>query len=73
MSHSPLNHSIEENLSRSATPPKTRAGVMIAKVSWNIAKTLSGTVPLRAPRSTPAKNALSKPPVNQPPSPKARL
>ena len=59
---------------RSAKPPITSAGVMIAKVIWNIANTVSGTVPLTASRVTPARNALPRLPMKPcaaPPSPKA--
>ena len=39
------------------------AGVMIAKVSWYIANTVSGIVPASDPRVTPARNALPSPPM----------
>lgn len=61
---------------RSAKPPTMSAGVMIAKVIWNIANTVSGIEPLTASCVTPARNALSRPPIQAfapPPSPKARL
>jgi hypothetical protein len=58
---------------RSAKAPTTSAGVMIAKVSWNIANTVSGTVPDSAPSPTPAKNAFDRPPTAGPPGPNARL
>src|SRR5580658_2900857 len=43
-SHRPMNHIMAENFMRSANEPQISAGVMIAKVAWNIAYTLSGTV-----------------------------
>ena len=36
-SQMPMNHSIAENFMRSANEPQISAGVMIAKVNWNIA------------------------------------
>ena len=41
---SDMNTSIAENFMRSAKAPAISAGVMIAKVSWNIAYTVSGIV-----------------------------
>ena len=35
----PMNHSIAENFMRSAKAPVMSAGVMMAKVSWNMQKT----------------------------------
>ena len=32
-----MNHSMAENFMRSANAPQISAGVMIAKVTWNIA------------------------------------
>jgi len=61
---------------RSAKPPMTSAGVMIAKVIWNMKKTVSGTVPDTEARVTPDRNALSRPPMNAcsgPPSPKVNV
>ena len=49
---------------RSANPPITSAGVMMANVSWNMKKTVSGMVPDNASRVTPARNALSRPPIH---------
>ena len=43
-----MNQSSAENFMRSAKAPLISAGVMIAKVIWNIMKTLSGIVPLSA-------------------------
>jgi hypothetical protein len=65
--------STAEKRMRSAKPPMTSAGVMIAKVIWNMKKTVSGTVPEIEVRVTPDRNALSRPPMNaciEPPSPK---
>ena len=39
-----MNHSMDENLMRSTKAPTTSAGVMMAKVSWNMAQTDSGMV-----------------------------
>ena len=39
----PMNTSIAENFMRSAKAPTISAGVMMAKVSWNMMNTLSGT------------------------------
>ena len=52
------------------------AGVMMAKVIWNMKNTLSGIVPCSVPKPTPAKKTLPRPPIQAlalPPSPKARL
>ena len=43
-----MNHIMAENFMRSAKAPAIRAGVMMAKVSWNIMKTVSGTVLARS-------------------------
>ena len=40
----------------------TSAGVMIAKVSWYIANTVSGMLPLTVFTSMPDRKALPKPP-----------
>ena len=42
-----MKASIAENFMRSAKAPAISAGVMIAKVSWNIAYTVSGMVSAR--------------------------
>src|ERR1700688_1139613 len=42
-----MNHSMAENFMRSANAPQIRAGVMMAKVSWNIEYTTSGIVGAR--------------------------
>ncbi len=39
-----MKTSMAENFMRSAKAPAISAGVMIAKVSWNIAYTVSGIV-----------------------------
>ena len=39
-----MNSSSAENFMRSANAPAISAGVMIAKVIWNITKTVSGMV-----------------------------
>ena len=69
-----MNHSIAENFMRSAKAPTMSAGVMMAKVSWNIWNTLSGIVPDTV--STPTFESSTLPiPTNAlsaPPSPKAR-
>src|SRR5580658_7768057 len=43
-SQSPMNHIIAENFIRSAKEPQISAGVMIAKVAWNMQYTVSGMV-----------------------------
>ena len=48
---------------RSAKPPMTSAGVMMAKVIWNMKNRVSGMVPLSASRVTPSRKALSSPPM----------
>ena len=70
----PVNHSTALNRIRSAKPPMTSAGVMIAKVSWNIANAGSGTVPLSESRPTPLNHTLLMEPIKAcalPPSPNA--
>src|SRR5579863_2242239 len=71
ISHIPMNHIIAENFMRSANEPQIRAGVMIAKVAWNIAYTVSGMVVPRCEAltfisscmyTTPLKKARLKPP-----------
>ena len=57
--------SIAENFIRSAKAPAIKAGVIIAKVSWNIISTVSGIVPLIASAPIPARNALPKPPTKE--------
>ena len=60
---------------RSAKPPTMSAGVIIAKVIWNSAKTLSGMVPEAVSSPIYASKILSRPPMkafSEPPSPKAR-
>ena len=58
-----MNSSIAPNRTRSANAPMMSAGVMIAKVSWNMANTVSGMEPVSAPRGTFARNALPSPPT----------
>ena len=48
---------------RSAIPPTNSAGVMMAKVSWNMMKTVSGMVPLRESMATPLSQAADNPPT----------
>ena len=74
-----MNHSTAENFMRSAKAPMISAGVMAAKVSWNIAKIISGMyTPLEKvapapPASTPDRKSLPKPPKNWLPPVKATL
>ncbi len=63
ISHSALNSSTAENRIRSAKAPTISAGVMIAKVIWNMKNSVSGIVPLTLPASTPLKNALERSPT----------
>ena len=48
-----MNSSMAENFMRSAKAPEIRAGVMMAKVIWNIMNTVSGMVVATA-KSVPA-------------------
>ena len=60
---------------RSAKPPTMSAGVIIAKVNWKSAKTLSGMVPEAVPSPICASKISSRPPMKalrEPPSPKAK-
>ena len=68
-----MNQSIAENFMRSANAPVISAGVMIAKVIWNVMKTLSGIVPLSASTVMPSRNSREKPPMKAPSPPNARL
>ena len=65
-----------ENFIRSAMAPMISAGVMIAKVSWNIAQILSeihsNPAPV-APGSTPLNIAKLRSPMNAFPGPNERL
>ena len=61
------------NFMRSANAPTVRAGVMIAKVIWKVAKTDSGMVPMTDCAVMPAMNALPSPPTNVPGVSNARL
>ena len=73
------------NFMRSAKAPVISAGVMMAKVIWNIRKTVSGMVKATAPSPLPSVKGLSqlsamperksfeRSPIQGPPSPKARL
>ncbi len=82
VTHRAMNTSTAENFMRSAKAPTIRAGVMAAKVSWNMANTSSGiTTPLLKVSTTespvmPLRNILSRPPMKlfrPPPGVKARL
>ena len=68
-----MNQSIAENFMRSANAPVISAGVMIAKVIWNVMKTLSGIVPLSESTVMPLRNRRAKPPMKAPSPPNARL
>jgi hypothetical protein len=70
-----VNHSTALKRMRSANPPITSAGVMIANVSWNMMKAGSGRVPVTLSRPTPENQTLLKEPMigcSPPPSPNAR-
>jgi hypothetical protein len=60
-----MNSSMAENFMRSAKAPAISAGVMMAKVSWKVTNTVSGTVPVRASIPTPRRKALSRPPTKE--------
>ena len=70
----PMNQSIAENFIRSANAPTMSAGVMMAKVSWNIWNTDSGMVPSTVSTLTFDSSTLPMPTkaLSAPPSPKAR-
>lgn len=72
-SHSAENQSIAENLMRSAKPPTTSAGVMTAKVIWNIANSDSGMVPLSVSSPMPDNMTRDRSPMNPLPPLNARL
>ena len=59
-----LKSNTAENRMRSAKPPMTSAGVMIAKVIWNMKKRVSGIVPVSDSRVTPRRKTLSRLPMN---------
>ncbi len=58
---------------RSAKPPTISAGVMIAKVSWNITNTVSGMVPTTLSAPTPLNQALPNPPTSAPTAPLSKV
>ena len=58
---------------RSATAPVISAGVMMAKVIWNVMNTDSGMVPVIESTVRPLRNNRPKPPTNADPSLNARL
>ena len=68
-----MNASIAENRIRSANAPTMSAGVMMAKVSWNIWNTVSGIVPFIESTPTPDRKNLPTPmnALRPPPSPNA--
>ena len=51
---------------RSAKPPTISAGVMMAKVIWNMAKSVAGTVPFTESMRILAKNMLPRSPIHLP-------
>src|SRR5450631_92760 len=70
-SQMPMNHIIAENFIRSANEPQISAGVMIAKVAWNMQYTVSGMVSPRCDTESlasscrytmPLRNTRVKPP-----------
>jgi len=65
VSHNSVNTSRAENFMRSAMAPTMRAGVMIAKVIWNITNTASGIVPCTVAGASPASIAWPRPPTNE--------
>ena len=60
-----MKRSMALNRTRSAKEPMMSAGVITAKVSWNMQKTVSGTDPRKASRPTPARNAFDRPPTKR--------
>lgn len=72
--HTGTKTSQAPNFARSATAPLTRAAVMIAKVSWKVAKRRVGTVPWTLSGPRPLIPMCSSPPMSPPAasSPKVR-
>ena len=73
MTHATEKMSSAEKRIRSAKLPTISAGVMMAKVSWNMANTVSGMLPESESTPTPAKNALPSPPMKALPDSNTRL
>src|SRR5688572_10623978 len=72
--HSATNSSTAENFMRSAIAPTISAGVMMANVSWKIAKTFCDTHgKVLGALSTPLKNMKSVPPITALPGANERL
>ncbi len=76
--NSTMNSRYDENRTRSANEPVIKAGVMIANLSWNIAKITSGTVAHNAlfvasPTPSNIRNVIGLPITPPRLSPKARL
>ncbi len=64
-----VNATQEPNLARSAMAPLMSAAVMIAKVSWKVAKSTVGTCPVSEEGVIPAIPRWSRPPIRpQPPA-----
>ena len=69
-----VKRSIDENLIRSTKAPTINAGVIIANVIWNEAKTVSGISPDIESTLIPIKSDLLKPPqYKESEGPKAML
>jgi hypothetical protein len=62
-----------ENFILSAKAPTTRAGVIMAKVIWNITNTVSGIVPERVSLPIPERKAALRSPTKAPSPLKAKL
>ncbi len=58
-----MNQHIAENFMRSAKAPAMSAGVIMAKVIWNIMNTDSGIVPETASTLMPARKKRERPPT----------
>ena len=65
--------SIAENLILSTNAPIIRAGVIIAKVIWNVAKRLSGILPDGVSNSIEFIKTFLRPPIHSFPSENAKL
>jgi hypothetical protein len=65
VTHSPAKIISAEKRMRSAIEPTISATVMIAKVIWKVANTLSGIAAVSESRPRPAISARSKPPITE--------
>ena len=73
VSHNAEKRHMAENFILSAKAPTTKAGVIMAKVIWNMTNTVSGIVPERLSLPMPDRNAALKSPTKAPSPLKERL